>query len=253
MTDSTQRFTGRVENYVRYRPGYPKAVVELLREKCGLERSSVVADVGSGTGFLSRLFLENGSRVFGVEPNREMREAGERFLVGYERFKSVAATAEETTLAGGSVDLLTAGQAFHWFDPERAREEFARILGPEGWCVLVWNGRRERRTPFLEGYERLLQTYGTDYTEVSHGRRGSADEVRDFFYPNSVDVATFDNEQVFDLEGLKGRLLSSSYVPSEGEPGYAEMSNELGRIFHLHKRKDTVTVEYDTRVYYGRL
>ena len=108
MTDSTQRFTGRIENYVRYRPGYPKAVVELLREKCGLERSSVVADVGSGTGFLSRLFLENGNRVFGVEPNREMREAGERFLIGYERFKSVAATAEETTLAGGSVDLLTA-------------------------------------------------------------------------------------------------------------------------------------------------
>lgn len=251
--DSTQRFSGRVENYVRHRPGYPQAVVDLLRERCGLDRSAVVADVGSGTGFLSRLFLENGNRVFGVEPNREMREAGKKFLAGYERFTSVAATAEETTLADGSVDFLAAGQAFHWFDPARTKTEFARIIKPDGWVVLVWNERHKNGTPFLEDYERLLEIHGTDYKEVGHGRRGNADEAREFFYPDAVDVVTFDNEQVFDLEGLKGRLLSSSYVPSEGEPGYAEMSNELGRIFHLHKRKDTVTVEYDTRVYLGRL
>ncbi len=251
--DSTQRFTGRVENYVRYRPGYPKAVVELLRERCGLDRSSIVADVGSGTGFLSRLFLENGNRVFGVEPNREMRRAGERLLAGYERFTSVAATAEETTLADGSVDVLTAGQAFHWFEPERTRAEFARIIKPGGWVVLVWNGRRESRTAFLEGYERLLQTHGTDYAEVGPGRRGSADEVRDFFYPDSVEVATFDNEQVLDLDGLKGRALSSSYVPSEGEPGAAEMLQGLEALFREHEEGGTATVEYDTRVYYGQL
>ena len=253
MGDNTQRFTGRVENYVRYRPGYPRAVLGLLEAECGLMRSSVVADVGSGTGFLSRLFLENGNRVFGVEPNLEMREAGERLLADYGDFTSVAATAEETTLADGSVDFVVAGQAFHWFDPARTRTEFNRILKPEGWCVLVWNERRKSGTPFLEDYERLLEAHGTDYKEVGHGRQGSAGEVRDFFYPNAVETATFDNEQVFDFEGMKGRLLSSSYVPSEGEPGCAEMLGDLGRIFRLHERGGTVNVEYDTRVYYGRL
>ena len=251
--DPTRRFSGRVRDYARYRPGYPREVLGLLGRRCGLTGDSVVADVGSGTGILSRLFLENGNRVFGVEPNGEMRREGERLLSGYGGFTSVAATAEATTLEDGSVHFVVAGQSFHWFDPRLARAEFARVLRPGGWTVLVWNSRRKTGTPFLESYERLLETFGTDYGEVEHGRRAGPEEIRTFFAPAPVRAASFENRQVFDLEGLKGRLLSSSYVPAPGVPGHDAMIRELERVFREHERDGAVTLEYDTEVYYGTL
>src|SRR5215470_11011072 len=155
-SNSTQRFSSRVDNYVLYRPGYPPEVLETLQRDCGLTSSSVVADVGSGTGLLTKVFLDNGNSVFAVEPNQDMREAGERSLGGYPRFTSVDGTAEATTLASHTVDLVTAGQAAHWFDLAKARAEFARILKPKGWAVLVWNERKTASTPFLVEYENLL-------------------------------------------------------------------------------------------------
>lgn len=252
MMDPTKRFSSRVENYARYRPSYPRAVLDLLTAECGLTGASVIADVGSGTGFLSELFLENGNRVFGIEPNKEMREAGESLLKDYARFTSVAATAEATTLGDRSVDFVTAGQAFHWFDRGQARAEFARILKPEGWVVLVWNERRTEATPFLEAYERLLLTYGTDYETITHKNIG-AGELGAFFEPGAFEVGTFENRQVFDLDGLKGRLLSSSFVPDRGHPDHDAMLEELGAIFDAHQENGTVTFEYETKVYYGHL
>lgn len=251
--EPTQRFSRRVENYVRYRPGYPPGVLRLLGREYGLTKDAVIADIGSGTGLLSRLFLENGNRVFGVEPNAEMRLAGERLSSGYAGFSSVPARAEETTLPDAGVGFVTAGQAFHWFDPGPTRREFSRILRPGGRVVLIWNARRKEVTGFLAAYERALKTYGTDYSEVEHGQRGSPEEVRAFFDPEPVETATFDNAQAFDLAGLKGRALSSSYVPAEGEPGNREMLKELEIIFQAYQQNGTVTVEYDTRVYIGRL
>ena len=253
MTDPTQRFTGRVEDYSRYRPGYPPELLDLLRRECALTESSVVADVGSGTGILARLFLENGNRVIMVEPNDEMRHAGWRLLSGHGSFESVAGTAEATTLPRGRADLITAGQAFHWFDPDAAREEFARVLRPGGNVVLVWNDRRKHGGPFSEAYEGLLQAYDTDYAEVEHGREGGLEKIRGFFAPNHVYTATFDNRQVLDHDGLLGRLRSSSYVPAQGQPGHHEMLDELERVFRDHENGGRVVMEYDTRVYYGLL
>jgi SAM-dependent methyltransferase len=251
-SDPTQRFTNRVDYYVRYRPSYPRAVLDLLETECGLTSASVVADVGSGTGILSELFLENGNRVIGIEPNREMREAGERRLGRHPRFTSVAGAAEATTLDEVSVDFITAGSAFHWFDPERVRVEFARVLNPGGWVVLVWNLRRKEATPFLAACERLLEVYRTDRGEVEFWRK--SDEMASaFFGPGSFETASFDNEQVLDLDGLKGRLLSISYVPAEGEPGSDAMLRKTEQIFNEHQTRGGVTVEYDTKVYYGRL
>src|SRR5215218_11175686 len=210
MSDPTQRFTGRVESYARYRPSYPQAVLDLLAAECGLTSASVVADVGSGTGLLSELFLENGNRVFGIEPNEEMRAAGESLLRDYPRFTSVAGRAEATTLDDACVDFVTAGQAFHWFDPPRARREFARILRPGGWVVLAWNDRRTEGTSFLEDYERLLLEYGTDYREVS-AKYTEESMLAALYGPSEMRTKSFDNEQVFDLDGLCGRLTSSSF------------------------------------------
>ncbi|MGB9202772.1 MAG: class I SAM-dependent methyltransferase [Terriglobales bacterium] len=247
----TARFSDRVENYVRYRPGYPPEVLDLLRTECGLQASHLVADIASGTGVFTRLLLENGNSVFAVEPNTEMREAGVPELESYPRLVSVAGTAEETTLRSASVDFVTAAQAAHWFDLARARAEFLRILRPEGWCVLIWNERRTATTPFLRDYEKLLLTYGTDYKEVRHERTTAL--IHKFFAPKICQERVFSLCQQFDYEGTAGRLLSSSYVPLEGHPSHAPMMQELQRIFRAHAIDDKVGFEYDTRVYYGHL
>ena len=250
----TARFSDRVENYVRYRPGYPPEVVDLLRAECGLRPSHIVADIASGTGMFTRLLLENGNSVFAVEPNTEMREMGIRQLESLEssaRLVSVAGTAEETTLRSASVDFVTAAQAAHWFDLPRARAEFARILKPEGWCVLIWNERRTATTPFLRDYEQLLLTYGTDYKEVRHERTTAM--IHEFFAPALCEERVFDLRQQFDCEGTAGRLLSSSYAALEGHPSHAPMMQELQRILCAHATDGKVEFRYNTRVYYGHL
>jgi ubiquinone/menaquinone biosynthesis C-methylase UbiE len=252
MNDSTRRFSSRVENYIQYRPGYPNEVIETLRSECGLTSDSIIADVGSGTGILTELFLKNGNEVYGVEPNRDMREAGERLLNGYSRFRSVAARAEETTLPDHGVDFIAAGQAFHWFDREKARAEFARILKPRGWIALIWNERVTTTTPFLIAYEQLLKDYSTDYEQIDH-RQINADVIRDFFGSDRFGLKQFDNRQVFDYVGVKGRLLSSSYAPESGHPNHASMLAELERIFQVYQDEGKVVFEYVTQMYYGRL
>jgi SAM-dependent methyltransferase len=249
--DPTRRFSSRVESYVKYRPHYPAAILDILTSECALSPASVVADVGSGTGILSELFLRNGNSVFGVEPNREMRAAGEALLKGYSQFTSIAGRAEATTLGDHTVDFVVAGQAFHWFDWQKARREFARILKPKGWVVLLWNFRHVSGTPFLEAYEQLLLTYGTDYEAVTH-KQTDRGEVESFFGAGRFRGETFQNQQCFDFEGLKGRLLSSSYTLEAGHPRYEAMLRALESIFESHNVNSAVTFEYDTTVYYGR-
>lgn len=250
-SNPTQRFSSRVSNYVRYRPGYPAAVIDLLSKECGLTPGTVIADVAFGTGIFTRMLLENGNRVFGVEPNAEMRKAGEEFLATYPDFTSVEGTAEATTLPDHSVDLVTAAQAAHWFDLRQARREFIRILKPGSWSVLLWNERRIDTTSFLREYEQLLLRYGTDYQNVRHER--TTGEIETFFAPAPFQVRTFDYQQQFDYSALEGRLLSSSYTPQSDDLAYEPMLKELRRIFDTHQVNDRVAFEYETQVYFGRL
>ena len=249
--NATSRFSDRVENYIRYRPGYPAEVVQLLKGTCGLVPEHVVADIASGTGIWTRMLLENGNRVNGVEPNAEMRQAGERLLASFPRFVSVAGKAEATTLPDASVDFVTAAQAAHWFDRPAARREFQRILKPDGWLVLLWNERVVDGTPFLRDYEQLLLTYGTDYADVRHERTTEA--VNEFFDPAPYGERAFPMRQEFDYAGLEGRLLSSSYAPGPGHPKHAPMLQELQKIFEQHAEDGRVAFDYKTRVYFGKL
>jgi SAM-dependent methyltransferase len=248
--DAKQRFSNRVDDYVRYRPRYPEELVRVLEEETGLLPSWVVADVGSGTGLSTELFLTYGNPVFAIEPNAEMREAAERLLFARPGFTSVAGSAEVTGLPTGSVDLAVAGQAFHWFDPARTRTELSRILRGPKWVALFWNARHPQGSDFLSGYEELLRRFGTDYEAVRHeGARGRIDE----FFGRSPTVRVVPNEQRLDRDGLKGRVLSSSYMPAAGDPGYVEMLAAVDELFDRGSSEGSVSLSYDTEVYVGRL
>ena len=250
--DAKQRFSNRAADYARYRPSYPPEVLPLLHKWGKLERHHVVADIGSGTGLLSKLFLDHGNPVIGVEPNAEMRAAGEEFLKSYKNFTSVAGSAEATTLPSDSVDFVVAGQAFHWFQPAPTREEFRRILKTEGRAIVLWNERLLDETPFLRKYEELLRKYGTDYARV-HESYPRAEQMLEFFKPDEFTSHALPNFQEFDFEGLRGRLRSSSYAPMPGQPNFEPMMEELHRIFKEHQRHGKVRLEYRTHVYSGKL
>ncbi len=252
FADAKERFSNRTADYVRYRPGYPREVLDLLHTWCNLTPDHTIADIGSGTGLLSKLFLDHGNRVYGVEPNPEMRAAGEEFLRAYAGFTSVAGSAEATTLPSHSVEFVAAAQAFHWFDPSSARREFQRILKPEGRVIVLWNERLLEETEFLRAYEALLQRFGTDYSRVSESYP-RPEQMLEFFGASEFTSHSLPNTQELDFEGLSGRLRSSSYAPPPGHPNFAPMMGELQGIFSAHQKDGMVRMDYRTRIYTGKL
>lgn len=251
MTNSTERFSNRVENYVRYRPGYPPEILELFRDEMNLHKDSIVADVGAGTGISAKIFLENGNPVFGVEPNEAMRTAAENFLGDFPNFKSVDGTSEQTNLEDKAVDFIVSAQAFHWFKPEPTRREFKRILKDSGFVALLWNERQLDSTAFLRDYENFLHEFATDYSEVRH-ENVTKEEIKNFFQTN-FEQKTFQMSQIFDYAGLEGRLLSSSYTPTAENPLFEPMMAELKRLFTNHQKDGKIHILYDTNIYYGRI
>jgi len=250
--DPTRRFGDRVAAYERFRPSYPDGVIAFLRAEPGLTPEHVVADVGSGTGLLSRAFLQSGNLVYGVEPNAEMRGAAERLLGSSDRFVSVEGRAEATGLPPQSVDFVAAGQAFHWFDPVASKAEFRRILRSGGWTVLVWNSRRTASTEFLSAYEAFLRSWCPDYGKVS-SHYEDEESLALLFGADGWCRGTFEHTQSFDYHGLEGRLLSSSYAPGPEEEAHGPMLAALRQLFDDHERGGRVVFEYDTGVYAGRL
>lgn len=244
----TERFSSRVEHYVRFRPTYPKEVVGVLRNESGLRPEHLIADIASGTGLFTRLLLENGNRVLGVEPNADMRAAGEEYLAKFPNFSSVVGTAEATTLPDRSLDFVTAAQAAHWFDRDKALVEFQRILKPGGYLVLLWNDRLVETAGFNRDYEQLVLRYGTDYGEVK--RRDAA--ASHFFGEIPCTKRVLANHQELDFEALQGRLVSSSYIPQPGEASYDPMITDLRRLFDRYQQNGRVRMEYDTKMYFTR-
>lgn len=248
MTAPTERFSSRVDAYVAARPRYRREVIDHLTNAVGLTPNWTIADIGSGTGISTQLFLENGNMVYAVEPNGPMRAAAEKWLGPSRNFHSVTGTAESTTLEDKSIDLIVAAQAFHWFKQEAARTEFTRILKPNGYVLLMWNSRKLTGTPFLDAYEDLLLTYGTDYTKIRHSNITN-EELSGFFNGGRLKSASLPNHQHLDFEGLRARLLSSSYIPQNNP----RMLDQLRKLFDDHNHKGQVTIEYQTELFLGQL
>ncbi len=250
--DPTGRFTDRVDNYVKYRPGYPPAILAPLQQAEALTAATVVADIGCGPGRLTRLLLDQGCLVYGVEPNEAMRAAAVDDLVAFDRFLPVAGRAEATTQPDRSIDLITAGQAFHWFEPWAARREFRRILRPDGWLLLVWNERLAAASPFQAAYEALVRRHALDLSQTRQERLQAVD-LPAWFGPAGCQEFTLPNPRPMDLDGLIGRTLSSSYSPLPGHPHYQPLLDGLRALFGAYETEGRVTLHYVTRVYIGRL
>ncbi len=252
MTDkngAARRFTDRAQFYARHRPSYPEEMFAFLRTEVRLDASRAIADLGSGTGILSLHFLQHGHTVYGVEPNDDMRAAAETALDSYERFRSVNGTAEATGLETSSIDLAVAGQAFHWFDPAKTHAELRRILKPSGRCALIWNERLTDTNPFLIGYEKFLSTWATDYDAVSMTYE-NPDAIRTVLGAEHSRTV-FPNRQLLDRKGLRGRVLSSSYIPPSDDPRSEEMLRALDALFETHQQNGVVQIDYNTNLYLG--
>ncbi|MEI7037961.1 class I SAM-dependent methyltransferase [Fulvimonas yonginensis] len=251
-SDPTARFSDRVGDYVRHRPDYPPALLDWLQRELGITPDWAVADVGAGTGISSKLFLDAGYRVTAVEPNAVMRAAAVEWLGDNPRFRAVDGRADATDLPDAAVDLVVVAQAFHWFDPDAARREFRRILRAGGLAAIFWNSRKPGGKPFLDGYEALLQRYGTDYAMVAE-RHASDEAMRAWFGPGLRGEAHFSHRQRLDFDGLLGRLLSSSYAPRPGHPDYLPMKQALRTLFDTWAEDGRVNLDYDTRVFAGEV
>lgn len=249
--DTVQRFTDRVAFYVRYRPHYPRTLVEHLAREGVLAEDSAVADIGSGPGFLSEVFLCHGCTVYGVEPNAAMRAAAESLLAVYPRFHSVEGTAEATGLPDASVDWVVAGQAFHFFDPVAARAEFLRILRGRRYAAVCWNERDPDGSPFMVAYDALLRRHVPDYKDLS--RHVGKVNYEALFGHSDYRYDTVANERPFDREGVTDRLRAASYAPQPGEPGHAELVADLNALFDQHQQDGQVAFTYVTKAYWGAL
>ncbi|HEX4309129.1 MAG TPA: class I SAM-dependent methyltransferase [Acidobacteriaceae bacterium] len=252
LPNPTDRFTGRVESYRRYRPTYPPAIVDLLTRACALNPESTVADVAAGTGLLTEIFLSAGFTVTAIEPNDEMRAACATLEPQYPKLQVRSGTAEAAGLPDHSVDLITVAQAMHWFDLDRARAEFARILKPGGCCAAIYNNRRLGGDPFHDGYELLLLDFGVDYGAVKQQHVGRK-RLAQFFSPSPMQCASLPNSQALTLEALEGRILSSSYMPQPCQPRYDEMRAAIERLFAQTQSNGAVTMEHDCLVCYGQI
>ena len=245
-------FSKKVQSYIKYRPNYPHELLLLMEQEMGLNKESMIADIGSGTGILTGMFIANGNLTYAVEPNNEMRYAADEMWGFYPNYRSTIGRAEETHLASNVIDFITAGQAFHWFDPVVSRAEFNRILKPGGWCVLVWNNRIDQASGFMEGYEAFLQEYAENY-DTHHHRVGRSETIDQFFSPNEVHFKAFANQQRFDLNGLLGRYFSSSYSYDDSHPDHESAKEKLTNLFDQYQKEGKVTMLYQTEIYFGQL
>lgn len=250
--DATQRFSDRVESYRLHRPRYPIEIVDWLRVRCGLQPDSSVVDVAAGTGLLAEIFLARGYAVTAIEPNDGMRAACASQTLRFPKLRCMSGTAEMTGLPAHAADLVTVGQALHWFDLPRTRAEFVRVLRPGGWCAVVYNERRTGGDPFHDGYERILRKFGTDY-EMVRSKYLQPERLAEFFGDSEMSQAIFPNAQQLDLDGLKGRILSSSYMPQERHPRYTAMVGEIETLFARCQKDGSVRLEYACVVSCGQL
>lgn len=245
----TDRFSRKAEVYSKYRPSYPTKILEILGIEIGFTSDKIVADIGSGTGILSKIFLDNGNFVYGIEPNNQMRSFAEKNLACFRKFVSLNRLAERTGLPDSSVDLVTAGQALHWFDRDLARTEFARILKKKTGCVMIIYNERKKKDATMDDYDSLVDRHAAK----SETPDVDSEYLTNFFAHKDYKEFTVPNEQALDYDGLVGRATSASYLPSKGEPGFDVLEKDVTELFNRYAQNGKITLRYETIIFLGQI
>jgi ubiquinone/menaquinone biosynthesis C-methylase UbiE len=249
MSRSTSdRFLGKTDDYVKFRPGYPIEILDYLSKNHGFSSNAICAEVGSGTGKFSELLLQNKNKVFAVEPNGEMRGAAEKSLTAFQSFKSVSGDSVNTTLEKGSIDFIFCAQALHWFANENTAKEFKRILKPNGRVVIIWNKKAYEKSSFMKGIHKIFIEDCIDFLSVK--LENIADkEILSSLFKDNYDSYSIDTKQTFNLDGLIGRMMSASYAPPEGHPKHQKFISEIKKLFQSEEKKGSVEFLYETVTY----
>lgn len=247
--NTTVKFNGIANEYTQSRPGYAPEFIECLFDKYGFSASSVIADIGSGTGKLAKQILDKGCNVFCVEPNNDMRLVAERELCGYPNFKSVAGSAEKTLLHDNSVDFITTAQAFHWFDTKNFKAECSRILKQYGKVFLVWNMRNNEAAVNQELYK-IYSEFCPEFKGFSGGIKPHDNRIK-YFFDNNYEYITFDNPLYFDRERFINRSLSGSYSLKKGDCNFNSYIDAINKVFDAFENNGIVKIENQTVSYIG--
>lgn len=228
---------------------YPVDILKVLSKICGFSRDKTIADIGCGTGILSGLFLQNGNEVVCVDPNRQMIERAKQRLSRFRNVSYLEAFAESTGIAENSVDIISVGQAFHWFNREGAGREFRRILKDDGTVVLIWNDMIKSVGTFSDEYDRICGTFCPGYHKSDSGIL--KDEAIIGFFNSFLGKYEFPNIHHFDLDGILKKFESTSYAITPECPNYAKMRKELENAFTRYERRGVVEMLYKTIMYVG--
>lgn len=248
--DTADRFSNRVEYYIKYRPGYPEQVIDLLKSKYDLGSTDEIADIGAGVGHSAKLFTDYGCYVYGIEPNADMHNALIDRMKRVANFSARLKTASNTDLESNSIDFIVCAQSFHWFNVKAAKTEFLRILKDNGTVVLMWNSWQED-TDFGQDYTTLLKNHSTDYENVSRTNPDMTEKIDYLFDTYEKDVV--EHSQYFDLEALKGRYLSSSYALLPDMDGHEAAMTAIEELFDKYASDGTIEFRYDCEIYHGSL
>ncbi len=248
MMDSRKKFSGKAEVYQESRPRYPQALYQYFRKHFLMGEGAAVADIGSGTGILTKELLKMGCVVYGVEPNDDMRRTAEKQLASYDGYTSIAAAAEHTTLPDHSMDFVIAAQAFHWFNVAQFHKECYRILKPNAMVALVWNFRDETADIMLEN-KKICEKYCKDFHGFSGGIHNRLEKV-DCFFDGDYQTICFQNPVYYTKEQFIKRNLSSSFSIGSGEDNFDDYCCELANLFDVFSQKETVCILYQTVCYF---
>ena len=254
VLDTKNRFSNKDENYVKYRPHYPKELIEFMQQKGLIKKGYKIGDIGAGTGKFTELLLQYGYSVIAVEPNGPMLEACKKIYGHYNDLTCLNGSSEHTKLSDISVDLITTAQAFHWFKMDETKKEWMRILKPDRYVALIWNSRIKGKnaSSFQKEYENLVTKFGKGYTRMQKNFQVQ-EKINILFEKNGYKEFHTPYSQTFDFEELKGRLLSSSYTPQPEDEIYPEMIAALKDLFDKHQIEDQIQIDYDTELSYGKL
>jgi len=249
---NTDKFTGKADQYAKFRPQYSEAFLDYLYNSVGFSDNVVVADIGSGTGIFSKQLLRRGTNVICIEPNDEMMSKAKEYLAEYDGCKFISAPSEATTLKKDSVDFITVAQAFHWFDLDRFRTECQRILRRSGKVVLIWNSR-VRGKEIHDLNNDIIIKYCENFIGNSGGVQEDDDRFKSFFKNEKFEYREFENTQYVDLDRFIGGNLSASYAPKEDNINYENFISELRDLFDKYSEDGQLELPMITRAYVGKV